>query len=131
MSDRGEKTEPPGSSVGELEATVLGALWDSGELATPQVHELVGRPRGLAYTTILTVLQRLYRKRLVARREQGKSHTYAAAVTREAFAARRGQSLANEVVALGSAGLAAFLAEATRLDPEMVDRARRELEDHE
>ena len=131
MAVKNEDSDLPASTVGELEAAVLRALWDRGELATPEVHEHVGRPRGLAYTTILTVLQRLHRKRLVARREQGKSHTYAATVTREAFAARRGQSLATEVMALGPAGLAAFFAEATRLDPELVAIARREFEGRE
>ena len=130
MTKQRDGSEPK-SSVGELEASVLEMLWDSGELSTPAVHELVGKPRGLAYTTILTVLQRLHRKRLVTRREQGKSHAYAAAISRTAFAERRAQSLASEVMALGPAGMAAFLAEATRLDPEAVELARRELAERE
>ena len=55
------------SQPGELEAAVLEALWAGEELSTPAVHERVGVPRGLAYTTILTVLQRLRKKGLVKR----------------------------------------------------------------
>lgn len=114
-------------SVGELEAAVLAALWHAGERSTPDVHQLVGVPRGLAYTTILTVLQRLHRKGLVARRQVGKAHVYAA-LSQQEFAERRAQSVASELVALGPAGVAAFLAEATRLDPDLVAAARRQLE---
>lgn len=120
--------QPAGtSSLGALEAAVLEALWVSEELATPAVFELVGKPRGLAYTTILTVLQRLHRKRLVNRVERGKSHLYSPAITRADFAERRGQSLAGVLVDLGSAGVSAFLAEATRLDPAMVELMRQQL----
>ena len=129
--DKYPEGKPAAGTVGELEAAVLAALWDRGELSTPTVYEIVGRPRSLAYTTILTVLQRLHGKGLARRREHGKSHLYEAAVTREAFAARRGQTVASEIAALGPAGVAAFLAEVERLDPEVVAEARRLLEDAE
>jgi predicted transcriptional regulator len=114
-------------SVGELEASVLAALWDGGELATPDVFNRVGRPRGLAYTTILTVLQRLLRKGLVSRRTQGKAHTYSATLSREQFSERRGELLAGAMVGLGTAGLSAFLAEAQRLDPAFMAKLRSQL----
>jgi predicted transcriptional regulator len=89
----------------------------------------VGRPRGLAYTTILTVLQRLYRKGLVSRRGEGKAHVYSAALSREQFSERRGEFLASAMIGLGSAGLSAFLAEAKRLDPEFMGELRSQLQE--
>lgn len=115
------------TSLGSLETTVLEALWEHGALSTPDAHALVGVPRELAYTTILTVLQRLTQKGLVARRSRGRSHTYAPALSRDEFAALRGGSLATEFVAVGAGGVAAFLAEAERLDPELVQALRRRL----
>ncbi|MBI5946973.1 MAG: BlaI/MecI/CopY family transcriptional regulator [Chloroflexi bacterium] len=116
------------ASVGELEATVLSALWECGELSTPAVYEQVGKPRNLAYTTILTVLQRLHRKGLVARRGEGKAHIYSPAVTRDQFSQRRGHVLAGAMVELSGAGLSAFLTEAKRLDPAFVAMLRSQLE---
>ena len=113
--------------MGELESAVLEALWDEGELATPIAHERVGVPRGLSYTTILTVLQRLTAKGLVVRRGGGRSHLYSPAVTREAFAERRAESLAAALVELGTSGVGAFLAEAGRLDPDMISALRSKL----
>lgn len=117
------------TSVGELEMAVLAALWDSGELATPEAFNRVGRPRGLAYTTILTVLQRLNRKGLVSRRRVGKAHVYSPAMSREQFSRRRGEFLAGALVKLGEAGLSAFLAEADRLDPAFLALLRNQLKD--
>ena len=119
------------TSVGELEAAVLAALWDTGELATPAVFNKVGKPRGLAYTTILTVLQRLNRKGLVSRRSEGKAHVYWPAMSREQFSGRRGEFLAGVMVELGGAGLYAFLTEAKRLDPAFLEMLRSQLEDSE
>jgi predicted transcriptional regulator len=116
---------------GELEAAVLDALWAGEELSTPAVHERVGLPRGLAYTTILTVLQRLHRKGLVRRREDGRAHVYAPALSRDDFARRRGHDLATALSGLGEAGMAAFLAEAERLDPAAVEVLRAKLRSNE
>lgn len=113
--------------LGDLEGTVLDALWEQGALTTPAVYDRVGRPRGLAYTTILTVLQRLAKKGLVTRREDGKAHTYSPALPRDEYNRRRAQALAAEVVPLGAAGMAAFVTEAERLDPEIVASLRRAL----
>jgi len=113
--------------LGELEAAVLDVLWEHGELSTPGVHGIVGVPRGLAYTTILTVLQRLTKKRLVTRRGGGRSHLYAPALTRAAFQDRRAESLAGLLVEIGADGVGAFLAEAERLDPDVVALLRRRL----
>lgn len=113
--------------LGELEGPVLEALWSGGELSTPVVYELIGKPRGLAYTTILTVLQRLHKKGLAGRREEGRAHIYFAAVSREEFSHRRGQALAASLAGLGEAGIAGFLAEAERGDHTVVDLLKAKL----
>ncbi len=114
-------------ALGELEGPVLEALWDSGELSTPVVFERIGKPRGLAYTTILTILQRLHRKGLAGRREEGRSHVYFAAVSRDEYSRRRGQSLAATLAGLGEAGIAGFLAEAERSDPRVLESLKARL----
>ena len=112
------------SGLGDLEGGILECLWERGPLSTPEMHEVFGQPRGLAYTTILTVLQRLTRKGLLVRSEAARAHVYSAAITREAFAERRAEILASHVIGLGSAGVVAFLAEAERLDPTFVAAVR-------
>ena len=117
----------PLKAPGDLEAAVLDALWEQGELSTPAVFEAIGVPRRLAYTTILTILQRLTKKGLLVRRGGGRSHIYGPALTREQFAERRGESLAAALVEVGAAGVGGFLSEMRRLDPEAVAQLRRAL----
>ena len=124
-----EKEPAQSTSVGELEAQVLAALWDKGELATPEVFAEVGNQRGLAYTSIFPVLHRLHKKGLVARRGEGKAHVYAPTMSREQFSERRGEFLAGAMVKLGDAGLSAFLLEAERLNPTFLAQLRAHLTD--
>lgn len=114
-------------SLGDLEAIVLRTLWDGGELSTPEVVSRVAASRQLAYTTVLTVLQRLHRKGIVSRRLEGKVHWYTAAVSQQELARQKGESLAEAVVELSSVGLSAFLAQAQRLDPVFVAELRERL----
>jgi predicted transcriptional regulator len=53
-------------------------LWSSGEPQTVrQVHEALSARRDLAYTTIMTVLQRLAKKNLVVQHRDDRAHRYA------------------------------------------------------
>ena len=58
---------------GSLQYAVLVALWDAGPLSAREVHDRVGVPLKLVYTTTTKVLERLHAKGLVNRRrpEQG------------------------------------------------------------
>lgn len=54
-------------------------LWDSSEPQTVrQVHEALAAHRELAYTTVMTVLQRLAKKQLVVQQRDDRAHRYAA-----------------------------------------------------
>jgi predicted transcriptional regulator len=75
---------------GQLEADVLAELWRSGEAMTPQ--EVRDRlPGDLAYTTVMTILTRLYEKGLAVRERDGRAYRYRAAQDAAEFAALRMQ----------------------------------------
>jgi predicted transcriptional regulator len=61
---------------GELEYTVLRVLFELRTATAREVHQRVGAPEGLAYTTIATVLDRLHDKRLVRRRLDRRAFVY-------------------------------------------------------
>ena len=64
--------------LGELERAVMDHLWAAGEpLTVRQVHEALSAERDLAYTTVMTVLQRLARKNLVSQIRDDRAHQYA------------------------------------------------------
>ncbi|WP_313674731.1 BlaI/MecI/CopY family transcriptional regulator [Mycolicibacterium sp.] len=66
------------SGLGDLERAVMDHLWSAGRPQTVrQVHEALAVRRDLAYTTVMTVLQRLARKNLVLQLRDDRAHRYA------------------------------------------------------
>ena len=66
-----------------LELECLQVLWTIGEGNVKQVRDGLAPGRPLAYTTVMTVLERLARRDCVARRKSGRSFVYSATLTRE------------------------------------------------
>lgn len=66
------------TGLGDLERAVMDHLWGSDQPQTVrQVHESLAAERDLAYTTVMTVLQRLARKDLVLQIRADRAHQYA------------------------------------------------------
>jgi predicted transcriptional regulator len=107
--------------LGELEAGVLEVLWSAGEpRSVRDVHRALGVERELAYTTVLTVLDRLHDKRLVARRRAGKAFLYTPRLSREEFLGERAAQVLVESPDPPSRSLVmAFLDSAERASPEL------------
>ncbi|HEX3334456.1 MAG TPA: BlaI/MecI/CopY family transcriptional regulator [Acidimicrobiales bacterium] len=72
--------------LGQLERRVLDVLWDSPE-APLSGRDIADRLPDRAYTTVLTVLERLRRKDFVRRTTQGRVNYFQAADSREAYVA--------------------------------------------
>ena len=71
------------TAVGRRERLVLEETWQRGEVSVRDIYRAF--EERVAYTTLMTVLDRLFRKNLLARRRDGRAYLYAAAVTREEF----------------------------------------------
>ena len=68
-----------------LELECLRVLWQIGEGTVHDVREILAERRELAYTTVMTLLDRLARKGAVSRVKIGRSFLYAPAVDRDAL----------------------------------------------
>ena len=69
------------TGLGPLERKVLDLLWGEGRARTVR-HVLPAFPE-LAYTTLMTTLDRLYRKGLLIRRRRGRAFAYEPRCSRE------------------------------------------------
>ena len=78
-------TRPPRDVPPPLELLCLKALWELQEGNVKDVQRIVAQTRPLAYTTIMTVLDRLVRKGRLARRKAGRAFVYAPQATRDAL----------------------------------------------
>ncbi|MGH3098457.1 MAG: BlaI/MecI/CopY family transcriptional regulator [Streptosporangiales bacterium] len=74
--------------LGELERDVMERLWAvDGPVTVRAVHGALAAERDLAYTTVMTVLDRLAKKGAVRRVREGKAYWYEPAATRDEMVA--------------------------------------------
>jgi predicted transcriptional regulator len=114
--------------LGPLEAEVMAVLWKSREPLT--VRELLGRLNEgrhphLAYTTVMTVMNRLAEKGALRRDRRGRGYAYEPTADDAA-----GIAVQNVLRDYGDAALAQFVDQA-RADPRVLRRLERLLEEEE
>jgi predicted transcriptional regulator len=66
-----------------LEMMCMNALWEIQEGNVEEVRRVVSKNRPLAYTTVLTLLDRLARRGAVSRRKEGRGFRYQPTVARD------------------------------------------------
>lgn len=95
----------------------MARVWRHGPATVRDVVDALAGERGLAYTTVMTVMVRLSRKGLLTRRRIGKTYLYQAALSRDEHEVRVSRDLARGLVSqFGDAALAAFSAELDEVD---------------
>lgn len=74
----------------------MDVAWRSEQpLTVHDVHELLGRV--VAYTTVMTTLDRLYKKGLLARDQAGRAYTYSARMPRHRLAMQLVSNLVEDI----------------------------------
>lgn len=84
---RGFKPDARGTAhvLGELESAVMETLWAQSQQTVNEVEERLRNKREIAHTTVLTTLDRMYRKGYLTREKQAKAFVYAPRYTRDEF----------------------------------------------
>src|SRR5918992_541463 len=114
--------------LGPLEARIMRTVWSGGIGQPFVVREMLAHLPGLAYTTIMTTLNRLTDKGLlVAEAVPGqRAHAYRAAGRPAAFLGAAGSRAVDELIdRYGDAALAAFAARLEGLSPDQLRRLER------
>ena len=72
--------------LGNLESELMERIWRGGEISVRDLHnEFSSR---LAYTTVMTTMDRLFKKDLLRRHKVGKAYIYSAALTEREYQQR-------------------------------------------
>src|SRR5579862_5116258 len=94
-----EKARPPRRALldlAPLELDCLNTLWPMGEGTVREIRDRLAERLPRAYTTIMTIMDRLARKGIVERKKVGRAYTYRANVSAdEARAQALGQVVDN------------------------------------
>lgn len=118
MSGRPKKTS---GGLAPLESEIMAAIWQAGvAVSVRQVLDRLNTRRSepLAYTTVMTVMNRLVAKNVLARQGERRSYLYEATAPDPA-----GLAVADVIRTYGDAAVARFVDEA-RADPGVLRRLR-------
>jgi len=80
MARKPKRGDPPSSksldSLGELQAAVMEAVWQVGEATVQQVRDELAKSKSLAYTTVLSALQKLEKAGWLDHRSDARTYIY-------------------------------------------------------
>ena len=103
---RGTK-DPLQAALGPLERAVMDTMWRGGHLSVRDVQAQLANPA--AYTTVMTTLDRLYKKGLVHRKRDGRAFLYTAALERHELETMMTAGLLSGMLSSGPGATRPFL----------------------
>ena len=74
--------------LGDLQRAVIEVVWELSEASVHQVRKRLARKKKLAYTTVLTAMQKLEKAGWLRHRAQGKTYIYLPTRSREEAGAK-------------------------------------------
>jgi predicted transcriptional regulator len=114
---------------GELE--VLKVLWDRGPATVREVMEVLNRDRERAYTSVMSLMNVMTDKGLLAREPQGRAFIYRAAVEREETLGQVVGDLLGRVFEGSASSLVAHLLGQSKVSDEELDAIRRTIGEYQ
>ncbi len=116
------------TTLGDLQSAIMAVLWERGEASVADVHTVVGEDRGLAFTTIATMLRKMEEKGVVEHRRRGRQFLYRPTVSEREVRSSMVRELLDRVFAGDPAALVSHLIAEREIDAEELDDLRRRLE---
>ena len=97
------------TSLGGLEQQIMDIVWENKSCSARDVLTKIEKDKKLAYTTVATILQRLYDKGLLNRKENVAGHIYSPKVSREKYTKNVAQSFLKSFInSFGDTAIASF-----------------------
>jgi predicted transcriptional regulator len=125
--------DPIARYLGELQAEVMGIFWERGSATVRAVLEELNKRRRrrrkdeFAYTTVLTVVSRLWSRDLLSREPEGRGFRYQATRTRDELLGELSDELINRLLDdFGEIAVARLGARLDDLDPSRLRKLKRE-----
>jgi predicted transcriptional regulator len=116
--------------LGSLEARVMRVLWASPGLTVRDVASRLPRSRRRAYTTIMTVMNRLHEKGLLSRELVDRAYVYSPKLNESEFLQDLTQKRVHSLIAeFGDVAVTHFVGEIKQLGPEEFEKLRRLVEE--
>lgn len=104
--------------LGELEQAIMEAVWHAGSASGREVFSILAKKRDIAYTTVMTVMNRLVDKGILDRRENGKQFVYRARFSKDEYEKRASERIIRGLIrSYGDLAIAQFVDTLDETDP--------------
>ncbi|MEK7518440.1 MAG: BlaI/MecI/CopY family transcriptional regulator [Patescibacteria group bacterium] len=111
---------------GELETAIMDVVWSTNPISVRDVLQKLDR--GCAYTTVMTVMQRLFDKGLLKRKLLDNAYQYAPAIPKAQFVEETVQKTVDQLCdGFGDVALAHFVDALDDVDEKRLEKLRRKL----
>jgi predicted transcriptional regulator len=106
--------------LGELEKEIMDIMWNATKPLTVRVvFELLKKKRKIAYTTAMTVMNRLVEKKILKRLNEGKAYVYKATYSKDKFLTRTSRQIIRSFISsFGETAIAHFVDEVDKIPKE-------------
>lgn len=115
---------------GELEAEVMEIIWNKGPLKGREIFEEMKRKREIAYTTVLTVLDRLSKKGFIKKSKGFRSTLFIPSISKEDFQKLVTRQLVRSAMNISDdLAISAFLDIFSKMEKEELEKLSRFIEE--
>ena len=115
-------------TLGALQHAIMRVLWHQGEATSADVHAALYEERGLAPTTIATMLRKMEDKGVVSHRREGRLFVYTATVSESSVQRTMVNEIVDRLFSGDPTALVSHLIEDTQLSADELGRLREALE---
>ncbi len=120
--------------LGPLQRSVLEMVWELGEASAHQIRDRLNQTKDLAYTTVLSAMQKLEKAGWLKHRTEGRTYVYRATQTRDQAGAKSVKGFLKRVFAGDALAVFQHLISEGNLSPEdlaelkqMINQKEREI----
>ena len=114
-------------TLGDLQHAIMAVLWERGEATVAEVHETLREERGLAPTTIATMLRKMEDKGVVVHRAEGRQFVYRPTVSEDVVRRSMVGELVERLFGGDPRALVAHLVSEHEIEPGELSGLRRRL----
>lgn len=121
------KTKP----LGELEQLIMNIVWRHDCITVRCVFDALKQRRDIAYTTVMTTMDRLSKKGVLKRIKAGKAYEYRAKQSETELCQCTTQAIFDMLIRrYGDLAIAQFVDTVDKIDPKKFDQLKRLVDEH-
>ncbi|OGW56449.1 MAG: hypothetical protein A2Y48_07230 [Nitrospirae bacterium RIFCSPLOW2_12_42_9] len=119
-----------GRVLGDLEKSVMDVLWEMSEATGREVFEEIEKEKPVAFTTVLTVMDRLLKKGLIKRIKKGGLYVYKTTLSKDDFVKQVSEEVLQGILDISASSAAtSFVDILYKTSPDEIERLSKLIEE--